>query len=117
MALAETAATGATVFGILNPASGPGTVTDDTYPEIIDYVVSAGAKVGFGSLFYLFEVPCLSRRPRFRPWSLHESERALANPYQLDICTCTCAMSCVSFCTVRIIGGLSPQTPTMFICL
>lgn len=45
MALAETAATGATVFGILNPASGPGTVTDESYPEIIEYVVSAGAKV------------------------------------------------------------------------
>ena len=66
VALAETAATGATVFGILNPASGPGTVTDDTYPEVIDYVVSAGAKVGFGSFFFLFGVPCLSRRPRFR---------------------------------------------------
>lgn len=46
VALAETAATGAPVFGILNPASGPGTVTDDTYPEVIDYVVGAGAKVG-----------------------------------------------------------------------
>eukprot|EP00752_Nemacystus_decipiens_P003780 g3480.t1 len=45
VALAETAATGATVFGILNPASGPGTVTDDSYPEIIDYVVGAGAKL------------------------------------------------------------------------
>lgn len=46
VALAETAGTGATVFGILNPASGPGTVTDETYPEAIDVVVTAGAKVG-----------------------------------------------------------------------
>ncbi|CAB1120657.1 unnamed protein product [Ectocarpus sp. CCAP 1310/34] len=44
-ALAETAATGATVFGILNPASGPGEVTDTSYPDVIDYVKDAGAKM------------------------------------------------------------------------
>lgn len=44
-ALAETAATGVPVFGILNPASGPGEVTDETYPDVIDYVLHAGAKV------------------------------------------------------------------------
>ncbi|CAN0503367.1 unnamed protein product, partial [Ectocarpus sp. 12 AP-2014] len=44
-ALAETAATGATVFGILNPASGPGEVTDTSYPDVIDYVKGAGAKM------------------------------------------------------------------------
>lgn len=43
--LAETAATGATVFGILNPASGPGTERDESYPDVIDYVTDAGAKV------------------------------------------------------------------------
>lgn len=45
VALAETAQTGATVFGILNPASGPGTVRDESYPDVIDYVNDAGAKV------------------------------------------------------------------------
>ncbi|CAM9258258.1 unnamed protein product [Pylaiella littoralis] len=45
VALAETAQTGATVFGILNPASGPGTVRDESYPDVIDYVNDAGAKL------------------------------------------------------------------------
>lgn len=33
------------MFGILNPASGPGEVTDTSYPDVIDYVKGAGAKV------------------------------------------------------------------------
>ena len=45
-ALHDTAATGATVFGILNPASGPGTEVGANYTAVIDYVKSAGAKVG-----------------------------------------------------------------------
>lgn len=48
IALHDTAATGATVFGILNPASGPGTVTAENYTATIDYVKGAGAKVCSG---------------------------------------------------------------------
>ncbi|CAM9177715.1 unnamed protein product, partial [Sphacelaria rigidula] len=44
-ALHDSASTGANVFGILNPASGPGAHTQPNYLDTIDYVKGAGAKL------------------------------------------------------------------------
>lgn len=51
-ALHDSASTGANVFGILNPASGPGAHTQPNYLDTIDYVKGAGAKVFVFRLHY-----------------------------------------------------------------
>ena len=46
--LKTTAAAGTPVVGIMNPASGPGTLTDPSYTTAINDVKSSGAQVHTG---------------------------------------------------------------------
>lgn len=97
--LAETAAMGATVFGILNPASGPGDVTDTSYPDVIDYVKGAGAKVMMGDV-----VTCSDKRASSLCVHFGVVYDAVVEDYcRARLCQAACGGRCVTTRRVRLL--------------